>query len=58
MHIYNVWGELVFESRDINQGWDGRYKGKEQPEGVYWLWLMITPGKATIYLSRTVTLVR
>jgi gliding motility-associated-like protein len=58
MHIYNQWGELVFESQDINQGWDGKYKGKEQPEGVYWLWLMITPGKATIYLSRTVTLVR
>lgn len=58
MHIYNEWGELVFESQDINQGWDGYYKGKEQPEGVYWLWLMLTPGKTTIYKSGTVTLVR
>jgi gliding motility-associated-like protein len=33
--IYNRWGELVFESSDISQGWDGRYKGRECAEGVY-----------------------
>jgi gliding motility-associated-like protein len=26
--IYNRWGELVFETRDFAQGWDGRYKGQ------------------------------
>ena len=26
--IYNRWGELVFETRDFNQGWDGRHKGQ------------------------------
>jgi gliding motility-associated-like protein len=26
--VYNRWGEKVFESFDINQGWDGTYKGK------------------------------
>jgi gliding motility-associated-like protein len=58
MHIYNKWGELVFECQDINQGWDGKYKGEKQSEGVYWLWLMLTPGNTTIYKSATVTLVR
>lgn len=36
MHIYNRWGELVFRSTDINQGWDGKYKGAPQPSEVYW----------------------
>lgn len=25
--IYNRWGEMVFETKNINEGWDGRYKG-------------------------------
>jgi len=25
--IFNRWGELVYETKNINQGWDGRYKG-------------------------------
>jgi gliding motility-associated-like protein len=58
MHIYNRWGELVFQSSDINQGWDGRYKGVEQREGVYWLWLMLTADHQTIFKSGTVTLAR
>lgn len=33
--IFNRWGAKVFESNDINKGWDGRYNGEEQPEGVY-----------------------
>ncbi|MGZ4053909.1 MAG: DUF7948 domain-containing protein [Bacteroidia bacterium] len=24
--VYNRWGQLVFETRDINKGWDGVYK--------------------------------
>jgi gliding motility-associated-like protein len=28
--IFNRWGELVFFTDDINQGWDGYYKGKLQ----------------------------
>ena len=33
--IYNRWGELIYESTDINKGWDGTYKGKTVPQGVY-----------------------
>ena len=28
--IYNRWGELVFETTDIESGWDGVYKGAKQ----------------------------
>jgi gliding motility-associated-like protein len=33
--IYNRWGERVFESNDINIGWDGTYKGELCQEGHY-----------------------
>lgn len=33
--IYNRWGEKLFETKDINQGWDGIYNGEPQPMGVY-----------------------
>jgi gliding motility-associated-like protein len=35
MKIYNRWGELVFESNDINIGWDGTYKGEMCQDGTY-----------------------
>ena len=28
--IYNRWGELIFETNEISQGWDGVYKGNAQ----------------------------
>ena len=33
--IYNRWGELINESTDINKGWDGTFKNKTVPLGVY-----------------------
>jgi gliding motility-associated-like protein len=35
MRIFNRWGELLFVTTDLNNGWDGTYRGKEQPEGTY-----------------------
>lgn len=35
MKIYNRWGQKVFETKDPLAAWDGFYKGKEAPEGVY-----------------------
>jgi gliding motility-associated-like protein len=33
--VYNRWGDLVFETTDLSQGWDGRCDGVEQPIGAY-----------------------
>lgn len=33
--IYNRWGQLVFQTTDSAQGWDGRYKGVLQPMDTY-----------------------
>ncbi|MCO5258569.1 MAG: gliding motility-associated C-terminal domain-containing protein [Crocinitomicaceae bacterium] len=37
LKIYNRWGELIFESRDVNVGWDGTYykTGEMSPDGTY-----------------------
>jgi trimeric autotransporter adhesin len=35
MVIYNRWGEIVFESKEIDGGWDGSYRGLEAPDGTY-----------------------
>lgn len=33
--VFNQWGEKVFESNTPTPGWDGNYKGKPLPSGVY-----------------------
>jgi gliding motility-associated-like protein len=35
MEIYSRWGVLLFETDDINVGWDGYYKGKLMAKDVY-----------------------
>ncbi|MDT8411741.1 MAG: gliding motility-associated C-terminal domain-containing protein, partial [Vicingaceae bacterium] len=33
--IYNRWGNKVFETSDINQGWDGKHNGSDQNTAVF-----------------------
>lgn len=33
--IYNRWGQLVYQSTNPNDGWDGKYKGVLQPMDAY-----------------------
>jgi gliding motility-associated-like protein len=33
--VFNRWGEVVFNTRDFSQGWDGSYKGKPCDVGAY-----------------------
>ncbi|RYE12014.1 MAG: gliding motility-associated C-terminal domain-containing protein, partial [Sphingobacteriales bacterium] len=35
MVVFNQWGEKVFESFNQATGWNGQYKGKGLPSGVY-----------------------
>lgn len=35
MKIYDRWGELVFETNDLNEHWDGTYKGQLCKDGMY-----------------------
>jgi gliding motility-associated-like protein len=33
--IFNRWGEIMWESNDVEVPWDGTYGGKPAPEGMY-----------------------
>ena len=35
IQIYNRWGQMVYKSTDLSQGWDGTFKGKNLPTGSY-----------------------
>jgi gliding motility-associated-like protein len=35
LRIFNRWGELIFESQDINVGWDGYFNGKLCQQDAY-----------------------
>jgi len=39
IQIFDRWGKMVFQSQDINEGWDGRYKNAPQSTGVY-AWML------------------
>ncbi len=49
LEIYNRWGELLFESDNVNIGWDGYFKDKLSKQDVY-VWKV----KATFYNGRSV----
>jgi len=59
LRIFNRWGELVFESRDPNIGWDGTYKGEPQEMEVYdWLLNAAFKNGREIFRKGNVTLLR
>ncbi len=35
LRIYNRWGELLFQSDTMEEGWDGSYQGAMAPQGTY-----------------------
>ncbi len=35
LYIYDRWGELIWETTDYTQSWDGRANGKDVQDGVY-----------------------
>jgi len=35
LNVFNRFGQVVFTSKDIVKGWDGRYNGQLQPAGTY-----------------------
>ncbi|MBR1774998.1 MAG: gliding motility-associated C-terminal domain-containing protein [Bacteroidales bacterium] len=57
--IYDRWGEKVFHSTDITQGWDGKYKNNDCQAGVYYYKLEIKcEGGKTFLTGGDVTLIR
>lgn len=57
--IFNRWGNLVFETKNIAQGWDGNWKGAPQPFGVYVYEIQAVTSTGKVFTkSGNVTIIR
>lgn len=57
--IYNRWGEKVFETTNVKQGWDGTYKGKMSAPAVFVYYVEVTcSNKARFFKKGNITLIR
>lgn len=57
--VFNRWGQLVFSTNKLNDGWDGRFGGVEQGSGVYvWMIEGLTKDNRLITKKGTVMLIR
>ncbi len=58
--VYNRWGQLVFQSNNWKERWDGKVNGSVQSTGVY-VWMLRYTHKDTkkaVFKKGTVTLIR
>jgi gliding motility-associated-like protein len=59
MQIFNRWGEMIFSTKEKNEGWDGTHLGVPVPAGVYAFIAKITDSAGEkITKSGTVALIR
>ncbi|MDZ4823233.1 MAG: gliding motility-associated C-terminal domain-containing protein [Flavobacteriales bacterium] len=49
MVIFSRWGDMVFETEDVNEGWDGRYKGELVQEGSFAFYVGVRDGDGRLY---------
>ena len=57
--VFNRWGQLVFQTRALNDGWDGTIGGQLQPEGVYvWMIEGLTKDDRLVTKKGTVMLIK
>lgn len=57
--VYNRWGEKVFETDDMNRGWDGTFKGKPQEMEAYaWVLDATFVDGSSVNRTGNVTLIR
>lgn len=57
--VYDRWGELVWETNKINEGWDGTFRGKLLDPDVYDYYLQVTcVGGLENIIKGNVTLIR
>lgn len=58
--VYNRWGQLVYSTKTLNEGWDGRIKGVDQPSSSTFVWMVqgVTKDDKIITKTGTVILIR
>ncbi|MEL6922507.1 MAG: T9SS type B sorting domain-containing protein, partial [Bacteroidota bacterium] len=58
LQVFDRWGELVYETNDIDSGWDGRQNGKDMPSDVYVYLIVLDLPEGERVLSGDLTLIR
>ena len=58
LSIYNRWGQKVFETYDYGKGWNGKFNGTDQDQGVYVWFCEYSKNGVYKALKGTVTLIR
>jgi gliding motility-associated-like protein len=57
--VFNQWGQLIFLSDQQSRGWDGSFKGQQQPVGVYAYTLKaVLPDGTVVNKKGSVNLIR
>ncbi|MEO6611974.1 MAG: gliding motility-associated C-terminal domain-containing protein [Chitinophagaceae bacterium] len=57
--VFNRWGQQVFSSTKLNDGWDGKLGGVEQSTGTYvWMAQAVTKDNKVITKKGSVTIIR
>lgn len=58
--VFTRWGQLVFETKDFTEKWDGNYKGNELADGVYFVLARCGSDEVgnVVSLQKTVHLIR
>lgn len=57
--VFNRYGELMYDTKEYRQGWDGTFKGKKQDQGTYvWMISGLTRDGKTLEMKGTVILIR
>ena len=58
LHIFNNWGELIFSSNNISNGWNGTYMGRNCQSGIYAYRIKFLCSSKEIVKTGTFTLIR
>ena len=59
VHVFNRYGNKVYENRDYRNNWDGRYNGKSVPDGTYYAVVEFTLITGRVFTYKTdLTIIR
>jgi len=50
--IFNRWGQRIWDTADVNEGWDGRVNGHYVPQGAYAYYVAVINGAGKTYEKR------
>jgi gliding motility-associated-like protein len=57
--VFNRWGQMIYSTSAINEGWNGKIGSADQPSGVYvWMVQGVTKDGKIITKKGTIALIR